>query len=627
LYYSSSLYAYRKDPKRTWDILKEVTTGKIPRKTISEISNGGETITNPTQIAEEFNNFFSKIGSQIASSIPPSSTDPLSYIPDTPNVPQLNLNQTGPSQIIDLLKSFDNKPTPDLDGVSIKLLKFVSHEIAVPLAHIYNLSITHGVFPEKFKTARVVPVYKAGDTSACDNYRPIALVKSFSKILEKIVQINLVNHLEINGLLYEHQYGFLKNKSTEHNLLHVVNHISESLNLGQYTVGIFLDLKKAFDVVNHKILLAKLPKYGISGTAHGWFRSYLSNRAQIVDINNNFSEARPVDMSVIQGSLLGPTLFLIYINDFPNCTSLKTYLFADDTSALKSGNNLNDLFESINAEMCKIATWYRANKMSANAAKTKYIIFHNKGKIVKLNGLDLYFNDNKPHDINNPSNIHTLERIHNNNANPLLRSYKLLGVYLDENLTLNHHFSILSNKLSRALFFIRRVKNLLPPSALLTLYYSLFHCHLSYCPNILGTSSAKNISKVSQLQKKAIRILSSSPNRAHTPPLFLSLNILPFPDLLKLQRALFMHSVEYGYCLTSFSNTWPKNANRVLSQQLRNANEFTIPPVHREVFKRFPLYSFPSTWNSLGPLKFQSNRTTFKISLTDELFSALTLAN
>jgi hypothetical protein len=186
--------------------------------------------------------------------------------------------------------------------------------------------------------------------------------------------------------------------------------------------------------------------------------------------------------------------------------------------------------------------------MSANAAKTKYIIFHNKGKIVNLNGLDLYFNDNEPLDINNPSNIHTLERIHNNNANPLLRSYKLLGVYLDGNLTLNHHFSILSNKLSRALFFLRRVKNLLPPSALLTLYYSLFHCHLSYCPNILGTSSSKNISKVSQLQKKAIRILSSSPSRAHTSPLFLSLNILPFPDLLKLQRALFMHSVEFGYC-------------------------------------------------------------------------------
>jgi hypothetical protein len=209
-------------------------------------------------------------------------------------------------------------------------------------------------------------------------------------------------------------------------------------------------------------------------------------------------------MSVIQGSLLGPTLFLVFINDFPNCTSLKTYLFADDTSALKSGPNLNELFNNINGELCKIATWYRANKMSANASKTKYIILHNKGKSVNTNGLELYFNDNEPHDINNPTNIHTLERIHNNNANLSSRSYKLLGIHLDENLSLNHHFSILSNKLFRALFFLRRAKNTLPANALNTLYFSLFHCHLSYCPNILGTSSTSNISKIAQLQRKAI---------------------------------------------------------------------------------------------------------------------------
>jgi hypothetical protein len=627
LHYASSLHVSRKNPKKTWDILKEVTTGKTPRKQITEITSESGPITDPSVIAEEFNNFFSNIGSKIASSIPPSSTDPLSYIPNIPNVPQLNLNLTGPSQIIDLLKCFDNKSTPDLDGISIKLLKFVSHEIAVPLTHIFNLSITLGVFPDKFKTARIVPVYKAGDLTSCDNYRPIALVKSFSKILEKIVQINLVNHLEINKLLFTHQYGFLKNKSTEHNLLHVINHISESLNAGQYTIGVFLDLKKAFDVVDHDILLAKLSKYGIIGPAHDWFHSYLSNRSQIVDINNNHSQPKPVDMSVIQGSLLGPTLFLIFINDFPNCTSLSTFLFADDTSALKSGPNLTELFDFINIELRNIAAWYRANKMSANASKTKYIIFHNKGKHVNINGLELYFNDNEHNDINNPANIHILERIHNNNTNTASRSYKLLGIYLDENLTLNQHFSILSNKLSRALFFLRRVKNLLPPSALLTLYHSLFHCHLLYCPNILGTSSATNISKIAQLQRKAIRIITSSPHRAHTPPLFLSLNILPFPELLKLHRSLFMHSVEYRYCLDSFSNVWPKNTNRALSQQLRNTNEYTIPTVHRDVFKKFPLYSFPSTWNSLGPVKFQSNRTTFRISLTHDLFNSLFAEN
>jgi hypothetical protein len=207
--------------------------------------------------------------------------------------------------------------------------------------------------------------------------------------------------------------------------------------------------------------------------------------------------------------------------------------------------------------------------MSANASKTKYMIFYNKGKLVNANGLELYFNDNEPFDINNPSSIHTLQCIYNNNANSSFRLYKLLGIHLDKNLTLNHHFSILSNKLSQALFFLRCVKNLLPPNALLILLLSFPLSSLILSYNILRISTAINISKISQLLRKAIRIITSSSSRAHTLPLFLSLNILPFPELLKLHRSLFMHSVEFRYCLDSFTNLWPKNTNKALSQQLR----------------------------------------------------------
>jgi hypothetical protein len=277
----------------------------------------------------------------------------------------------------------------------------------------------------------------------------------------------------------------------------------------------------------------------------------------------------------------------------------------------------------VNNELYNIATWYRANKMSANASKTKYIIFHNKGKTVDTNGLELLYNDNEPNDIDNAVNIHTLERIHSSNTNPASRSYKLLGILLDENLSLNHHYSLLASKLSRALFFLRRIKNLLPNSALSTLYYSLFHCHLLYCPNILGIASATNISTIAKLQRKAIRIITSSPNRAHTPPLFTALNILPFPELLKLHRCLFMHSVEYNYCLDSFRNIWPKNSNRDLIHNLRNSNDYIVPRANRESFKKFPYYTLPLTWNSLGPVKLQHNRTTFKISLTEELFASI----
>ncbi len=153
---------------------------------------------------------------------------------------------------------FIKKTSPDLDGISVSLLKFVADEVCIPLGHIFNVSITTGLYPDKLKTSRVVPIFKCGEKTSCDNYRPISLVSSISKILEKIVANRLVNHLVTNDLLYEHQYGFLKGKSTEHNLLHLVNTIGQAINEDKYCIGIFLDLKKAFDVVPHDILLKKL---------------------------------------------------------------------------------------------------------------------------------------------------------------------------------------------------------------------------------------------------------------------------------------------------------------------------------------------------------------------------------
>jgi hypothetical protein len=294
-------------------------------------------------MAEEFNLFFSRIGKQISDSVPASPIDPLSFINTPVDVPTLDFHHCHPGQIIELVKNFKNKPSPDLDGISINLIKQIILEVSTPLAHIFTLSLNQGIFPDLFKTVRVVPIFKSGDKTICDNYRPISLVKSFSKILEKIVQISLVNHLELNNLLYKHQYGFLRAKSTEHNLIHVINNIAQSLNEGNIAIGVFLDLRKAFDVCDHNILLSKLSRYGITGTPLSWFTSYLTNRQQVVDLTGHLSKPLPLDISTIQGSLLGPFLFLIYINDFPYCTNLDTFLFADDTTALKTGSHLPDI--------------------------------------------------------------------------------------------------------------------------------------------------------------------------------------------------------------------------------------------------------------------------------------------
>ena len=268
----------------------------------------------------------------------------------------------------------------------------------------------------------------------------------------------LILHLSQNNLIYEHQYGFLRGKSTEHNLLHLVNTVGQAINEDKYCIGIFLDLKKAFDVVPHDLLLKKLSKFGLQGNTLNWFKSYLQNRTQKVDINGKLSNSKNLDISVLQGTILGPILFLCFINDLPLSTDLLSFLFADDTSCTASHTHLPTLINIVNTELQKLANWFRANKMALNISKTKYIIFHAKGKKINLNGLQVVLNNNEIGKEQVQSLIHPLERIHNEHPDKNLRSYKLLGVHLDETLSFKTHIEFTSNKISKSIFCINRSK-------------------------------------------------------------------------------------------------------------------------------------------------------------------------
>jgi hypothetical protein len=450
LYFEDNLNANVNNPKKSWELLKEATVGTKNTKKINCLSVGGNLVVDPNIIADEFNKFFTSIGTTISESVRPTAIDPIDLMPDHPNLNDIEFNNIGPLFLCDLLKTFTTKSSCDLDGISIKLLKHVISEICTPLAYIFNLSVTSGIFPSMLKTSRTVPIFKAGSPLLCDNFRPIYLLSTLSKLLEKIICRQLVAHLEDNNLLYMHQYGFQHAKSTEHNLLQFTNYIHSALNEKKYAIGIFLDLKKAFDVCSHSILLRKLAKLGIRGTALKWFTSYLHGRMQCVDINGHTSTARALDISVLQGSILGPILFLCYINDLHHCITLFTSMFADDTACADADTDLNELITRANTELKKLATWFRANKMAVNIGKTKFIIFHYKGKNTELNGRDLLYDDNEPN-ADDPHIIIPLERYHNNHPNPDCRAYKLLGINLDENLLFNYHTNFLCNKLTRSL--------------------------------------------------------------------------------------------------------------------------------------------------------------------------------
>ena len=256
-----------------------------------------------------------------------------------------------------------------------------------------------------------------------DNYRPISLLSIFSKIMEKIVASRLQSYLDTNGILSKWQFGFRSGHSTIHPMVHFLNKIGDSLNNNKHTIGIFCDLKKAFDTCNHQILLLKLKKYGLADTELTWFSSYLTDRKQFVSINKSSSPLLNITLGVPQGSILGPLLFILYINDLPLSSKFIALLFADDTTLLLTHTNINELIEMANVEFRKICEFFRVNKLVLHPDKTKFILF-SRSRITQVN-LNLVCNNNI-HDQNLAEHISVIGQVCSGDAVPAI---KFLGVF------------------------------------------------------------------------------------------------------------------------------------------------------------------------------------------------------
>ena len=594
LYFTSKLTENASNPKKTWETLNEILGKAKKSKEVDQININGVSEKDPKLIANHFNSFFTKVGQEISDTVPPVAKQPEEYINYLTPVPDLQLGNTTPEHVLKIIKKFQPKYSCDSQGVSTKMVKFIGAEIAIPLSHIFNLSLQSGQFPSALKQCRVIPIFKSGNKLECDNYRPISLLSSISKVLEKIVAEKLVQHLLFNDLLCHHQYGFLPNRSTEHNLMQIVNFVSKALNEGQYCIGVFLDLRKAFDVCSHDILLKKLKRMGIKGIAHTWFMNYLSGRSQKVDINGNMSDALDLAISVLQGSILGPILFLCYINDFYMCTTLFSLLFADDTTCLAKGKKLSELTNYVNIELQKIANWFRANKMAVNTSKTKFIVFRTHGKPINPDDCMISFNSNELGQIIDPSLINPIDRIHNNGPE---KTFKLLGVLFDEYLTFDEHINHLCSKISKSLFCINRIRNFITLDALKMLYFAMIHSHLMYCINIYSCANSTALNRLKIKQKEAIRAICNAGYREHTKPLFSKLKILPLDQMIKFSTLKFMYNFVNKKLPFSFNETWLSNRANNPSRELRNADDLYIPPHNLISVRRFPLFTFPRVWN------------------------------
>jgi hypothetical protein len=400
--------------------------------------------------------------------------------------------------------------------------------LATPLCKIFNSSLVTGSIPIQLKTAKVIPLFKSGDRELLDNYRPISLLSVFSKVLEKAVCHRLVAHMEQNNILSDSQFGFRGGRSTLQPMILLMNKITQTLEKKEHGVAVFCDLRKAFDSCDHEILLKRMGQIGVGGIELTWFENYLKNRLQYVQIKGENSSNQALIRGVPQGSVLGPILFLIYINNLPKCTSLSTYLFADDTTLYFSHNDIDVLIETVNTELKKVTDFFRDSKISLHPAKTKFMIFSNNVTVRNRN-VQLKINFNNV-DTNNQALITDVNPVRTNDETPAIR---FLGVYFDPLLNFKYHISLLTTKLSRALFMLRSTKNFLTPAALKSIYFSLFHCHLIHCLPIWSSTHQNLISKIHKMQKTAIRIISQSKCNSHTEPLFKNIEILPFPELIE----------------------------------------------------------------------------------------------
>ena len=466
----------------------------------------------PLENANILNRHFASIGSRLASDLPSSVKSFRDYLPL--NVPSCSFvfDSVLPSDI-----EFEIMLTPinkchGLYSCPTRLLKCSRHIISAPLATLINNSVQRGIFPSKLKHAKIIPIFKDGDEAEPGNYRPISLLSVFNRLFEKTMYNRLKSFFSKHCLFYQPQYGFRNQRSTEHAILDIVNKIQSNMDKGIFSCGVFIDLQKAFDTVNHSILLHKLSHYGIRGLVNDWFSSYLSNRIQTTQVGPNVSRKESTLCGVPQGSVLGPLLFLVYVNDiYMASDKLTFYLFADDTNLLYADKNPKSLETIVNCELFKVVDWLIANQLSLNIKKTNYIIFHPYQKCINFNiRIKAYDSRTKT--------FFDLERKDH---------VKYLGVIIDQHLSWKHHINYIALKISRNIGIISRLRHFVPLKTLLSIYNSLISPYISYGLIAWGQASKSHLEKLLILQKRAVRLINFLPFRTHAIPYFAQSNILP----------------------------------------------------------------------------------------------------
>ena len=513
LYYFNTFTAQKNDMKKTWSTINETLNrsknkSDLPNKFLVD----NRTITDPKEIANSFNVFFSTIGTNLSSNVNNHNTNlKFNDYLNHPTDHRFKFQQVSTKEVVSIINKLKNKTSSGKDEISNKLLKSIKDEISEPLTVIINQSLLTGIFPEKLKIAKVKPLYKKGDKCCFNNYRPISILPTISKVFERVMYTQLYNYFNVNNLLTEQQYGFRSKHSTELASIKLVDYIIMEMDDPKTTktpTTVYLDLSKAFDTLNYDIFVSKLEYYGIIGIPLALIKSYLINRFQYVQYENMTSELLEIKTGIPQGSILGPLFFSILINDLVNSSRLFSFfMYADDTTIYFNLEDFpaNNREIAINKELDKVNVWL--NKLTLNVEKTKCMFFRKKRTPEKIS-LSI---DNKSIDA--------------------VSHFNFLGLLIDENLSWKYHITMVTNKLSKISGVLHRLKYIYPQHVLVAIYKSLFVPHLNYGSLLWG----HNFDTVFKLQKNVVRTITNSAYIAHSEPILKRLSLLKVQDMYEFK--------------------------------------------------------------------------------------------